>query len=430
MATVCIVASIVLHGGVAAAQSNNTSVEVDLPDEFVVDQDNEIDVDVELSTPGSVEDVSVELYAESVSDRLHPDEPTRQAEQVASGRSSDGKVVLRYQPEEMGPKKLYFRVEVSYSDGSSETLELEEHVEHDRVLDSRIWRGVAMPVPDSIEDDVERVVREDWRFADQYDLEDETRMFWGPTTGDGRLYLLLTPREVEYGTFEMIGSLACYPDEIYYELTEEFLVCFYVANYVTYYDMPDVVLPSRKDLEHGDNVVVDSSVEEIHPGFYEYTGDRSDRDIVFVDHSGVLSSPSSQNWVRGAVLDPTSVPFIRYFYSREYGVNASLYIYPLETVESPEPEDARDEIVVKAGQEDHEIIQSWKADTEPETDVANEGSQSGDSPETDGGARERRDGGEIGSEAPQPPSQDLSSVVTLLAAYLVTMAYRLSRRER
>lgn len=342
--------------GVASAETQTLEVEITSPDEMFVDHENVVEVN--LSSSRGIEETWIELHVESVSASSHPSELTRQGKLVSRAESGDGSLELQYEPEEMGPKNLYLYGEVEYVDGGGENFERKIRIPHDAVLEPRVWEGVAVPIPESVDGDVERVIREDWRFSDEYDLENETNLFWGPTTGDGRLYLLLTPKQVEYGPFRMVASLACYPDHIYYELTEDFLVCFYVANHLTFYDRPATVLPTNQALRHGETVVLDASYQKIRQRLYEYTGERTDREIVFVDHSNVLESSDGER-ILGVVLN---VPFTRYFYEEQYNVSG-YYVYPMEVLQPSEEPKLSGDPEIKSGLRDHVWMEKWENET-------------------------------------------------------------------
>lgn len=310
-------------------------MEVDVPHEVVVDYDNEFYVSVESDHGVSEHEVSL------------PDVDVSRwyVENESSSRSS-----VFYRPRELGGKDLKFEVEVVFEDGETVTHEEEVFLDHRNVVGPRVWDGVAMPIPDDLEEDVHEVA------SREYGLNDSVNLFWGPTTADGTMYILATHREVEYGGFSMIGSLATYAEDRHFEIAEDVYLCFYHANYLTFFDREDVVLPSDEEIEHGDAVAIDASFDRVDEMAYRYNGEAVEEDVVFVDHSGVLGDGVEGDYVRGSVVD---VPFTRMYYLQHMGLEADIYVYPTEVLAADEVPKVVDGDRVVSGEGDVEVLRNW-----------------------------------------------------------------------
>lgn len=321
--------------------TSEASIGVELPSEFVVTEEHPVRVSVESSREVESSKLVMSVNGE------------RQTEAEA-----DSDVLkIRYTPEDIGELEFEFTVDVRFEDGGEATLHASRTVPPENVLDHRVWRGVAMPVPEKFEEQVGDAA------ANRSLPRGNETMFWGPTTGDGTMYALLTDERVEYGPFAMVGSLATQREERDHVVQGEFVLCFYNANYPVFYDEPAVETPSSDEVEHGDVVAFDLKVEEVVDGFYEYRGNGTEESVVFVDHSDVLEGDPSGEVVRGAVVD---VPFAHSFYPEQYGVDADFYVYPMETVNSSEVPVAGDGIQVVSGEANLEVLQTWGVGVEEE----------------------------------------------------------------
>lgn len=393
-------------GAVGTVAADGPEVTVDVPRELVTDHDNEIRLNVTGGPDGELE---IRVFVDGAL--------------VYSDETADRNVSFMYEPTEMGGKNLTAVVEPAGPDGPdtrAARVRVQRFIEHRRVLDHRVWNGVAAPIPDTVEEEVRRIAEEN------YSLNDSLNMFWGPTDGDGTMYVQLTPKDVRYGSMRLVGSLPTNSSRRRHELSNGLVVCFYNANYLTFYESPDVVLPTNESLEHADNVVVDGSLERIGDVAHRYVGDATERDVVLVDHADVIGTVSGDAYVRGAVID---VPFADTFYERIYGLDADTYVLPLEVLTADEVPKVTGNDRILSDREDARVLINWvesdrtfpasadrKEDRFGEPGTAEEDPQRG-SPPADGDGPDGSDGGE-------PEDQGLAVTIVAAAVCLAGLIVR------